>query len=154
MSYVTNFNLQIENDDFTAMEAFSAIKYIANNVNHYYGIYYDNDGEFGFEQILNELLYSKLKRLKNDKVNLLKFLFTTKGQGWIITTFLDDAACKWYEWKDDMLTLSKICPRILFALSGRGEDQPDLWKCYFKGGKSQLEEARIEYDDFDEEKLK
>lgn len=71
--------------------------------------------------------------------------------------FLSDLlseSMKWYDWEKDMTALSKKYPDYLFELSGEGEESGDMWKCYFKNGKSQYCRARIEFDEFDENKLK
>ena len=62
-------------------------------------------------------------------------------------------AIKWYNWKHDMIALSKRFPNILFALHGEGEENGDLWNAYFKNGKVQICEAIITYEPFDENKL-
>ena len=59
----------------------------------------------------------------------------------------------WYDHEQDMKFLSTDFPDILFTLEGKGEDRDDLWVKYFKAGKIQRVEAKIEYDPFDPEKL-
>lgn len=61
---------------------------------------------------------------------------------------------KWYDYKHDMLELSKKFPGFVFKLCGEGEESNDLWECYFKNGKSQFCKAKIIYEKFDESKLK
>lgn len=61
---------------------------------------------------------------------------------------------KWYEWKEDMLKISKRYPLTIFVLHGEGEESGDLWKAYFLNGKMQKADAKITYDEFDESKLK
>ena len=64
-----------------------------------------------------------------------------------------DEKTKWYDFEKDMREVSKQHPNVLFELSGEGEETDDLWKAYFKDGKMQMCEARIEYDNFDEAQL-
>lgn len=61
---------------------------------------------------------------------------------------------KWYRWKDDMRDISKRYPDRLFQLDGQGEESDDLWRAFFKNGKSQICKARIVFDDFNEADLK
>lgn len=60
---------------------------------------------------------------------------------------------EWYNNALDMEELSKKFPNKLFILEGKGEDGDDIWKKYFKNGKSYFEKAQIIFKDFDESKL-
>lgn len=64
------------------------------------------------------------------------------------------SACKWYECVEDMISFSKKFPKVLFTLSGKGEESGDLWIRYFKNGKVQTCRAKISYDEYDPSKLK
>ena len=59
-----------------------------------------------------------------------------------------------YHHEEPMRKLSAQLPDVVFVLSGEGEEAGDIWKKYFKGGKMQECRARIEYDEYDEAKLK
>lgn len=61
---------------------------------------------------------------------------------------------KWYDWKSNMTEVSKRIPGVLFVLSGKGAESEDLWKAYFKNGKSFVATAKITYEDYDESKLR
>ena len=60
---------------------------------------------------------------------------------------------KWYDHDEHMRSVSKKYPDLLFTLSGEGEESGDLWVKYYKGGKCQVELAKIEYGKFDTTKL-
>lgn len=45
--------------------------------------------------------------------------------------------CKWYDHDDDMLEYSKLYPDVTFILDGDGEESGDIWRTWYKNGKSQ-----------------
>lgn len=45
-------------------------------------------------------------------------------------------AWTWYNHEDDMIGLSHKFPEVLFTLDGEGEDNRDIWRSYFKNGKT------------------
>lgn len=53
---------------------------------------------------------------------------------------------KWYEYDDDMRTLSAHFPECKFILEGIGEDCDDRWRMYYFDGRSQYAPAQITYD--------
>lgn len=63
-------------------------------------------------------------------------------------------SCRWYNHHQDLKEFSKKHPTALFELKGEGEESGDIWKVYFKDGKSQMCRAKIVFDDFDENLLK
>lgn len=52
---------------------------------------------------------------------------------------------KWYDYKKDMVKLSKYFPDYLFLIHGEGEDPTDLWDHYFLNGQDQYCPAEICY---------
>lgn len=69
-----------------------------------------------------------------------------------IAAMLDEPV-KWYLHEDDLVTLSKRFPDVVFTLHGVGEEPEDIWIKYFKGGKVQTEKAEFKIASFDEAKL-
>lgn len=69
--------------------------------------------------------------------------------------FVSEDSFKWYDYNDDMKKLSKKkkYKDMLFSVEGEGEDSGDIWKAYYKNGKSCHTHARIVFDDFKEEDL-
>ena len=61
---------------------------------------------------------------------------------------------KWYDYDENMLEISRKYPDLLFILSGEGEESGDLWRNYYKNGKSQRCNAVITYGEFDPVLLK
>ena len=61
---------------------------------------------------------------------------------------------KWYGHHQDMITLSEKHPNTLFCLEGTGEESGDMWKTYYRNGKSQTCNVIIEFEPFDESKMK
>lgn len=60
---------------------------------------------------------------------------------------------KWYEHEEHMRKFSKLYPKVVFTVTGEGEEGGDLWKRYYKNGKMQEAYAEITYSPFDESKL-
>lgn len=60
---------------------------------------------------------------------------------------------KWYEHERDLREFSQLHPAHLFVLSGKGEDGEE-WIKYFRNGKMQVAEAVVQFEPFDETKLK
>jgi hypothetical protein len=60
---------------------------------------------------------------------------------------------KWYNHKNDMVDYSKKHPDTLFLLSGEGEEQPDMWREYYKNGLSHRIVGVMAFEDFDIESL-
>lgn len=63
-------------------------------------------------------------------------------------------ACKWYDHDKDMIEYSKRFPDFVFILDGEGEESGDIWRKFYKNGKSY--EWKLEYalPDFDPNNLK
>lgn len=50
---------------------------------------------------------------------------------------------KWYEYYEDMQSISKLFPEIIFHLRGDGEDSDDFWEADFMNGVGQQRTAII-----------
>lgn len=66
---------------------------------------------------------------------------------------LFDWSIKWYKHKEDCLKFSLLYPDLAFCITGYGEDYDDIWRQYFKNGKSFRTKAKIIFEEFDESKL-
>lgn len=60
---------------------------------------------------------------------------------------------KWYSHERDMGEYSKKYPDIIFTLEGDGEDSDDMWKAYYRNGKSYYVKPKIVYPDYNENLL-
>ena len=67
---------------------------------------------------------------------------------------LFDDETKWYNHDEDMLSLSKKHPKVLFLLDSVGEEDGDMWRKYYMDGKTTKIEAQIVFEEFDLTKLK
>ncbi len=56
-----------------------------------------------------------------------------------------DEEMKWYGHEEDMTTLSKEFPNILFVLEGIGEEFPDAWRKWFYNGTVEASYAEVIY---------
>lgn len=56
-----------------------------------------------------------------------------------------DEEMKWYDHEEDMTTLSKEFPNILFVLEGVGEEFPDAWRKWFYNGTVEASYAEVIY---------
>lgn len=65
-----------------------------------------------------------------------------------------DEECKWYVYRQEMKSISEMFPDIVFVLSGEGEESGDIWKEYFKNGKSQYAPVQMVFSEYDENLLK
>lgn len=57
---------------------------------------------------------------------------------------------KWYDYYENMVTISALFPEIIFHLRGDGEDSDDLWEADFMNGVGQQRVARIPHFDKEE----
>lgn len=128
MGYYTNFNLETEEQ--IDIQNFINIydECLLNNQNFLYP--FDNDIDYIKE------LSKKDQLIKNTILSLESYDET-----------------KWYEHIEDMQTLSKKIPNVIFILSGYGEEPGDIWKAYFKNGKYKKIYAEIVFPEFDKNLL-
>lgn len=88
-------------------------------------------------------VYDKLMREKD------KIVFSQGDYDWNLGKWLAEyytESCKWYDWQKDMESLSADWPNVLFILEGDGENTGDLWKAWFRNGKSHKLEAKIVFE--------
>jgi len=71
--------------------------------------------------------------------------FDISDDGKILTSYMN---AKWYDWKDESISLSKNYPRILIEISGEGESNDDIWKARIRNGECEVVYAKIVFDDF------
>jgi hypothetical protein len=62
----------------------------------------------------------------------------------------DGSEVKWYSHDADMRAISKAFPQFIFALSGCGEENSDIWIKWFNNGKVQGGHAEIKYPIFNQ----
>lgn len=105
--------------------------------------------------ITNIMMYMKKEFKKDDwfypfESEIDNLLFVEEKNDFSLDC--DDVA-KWYEHDEEMIELSLQFPQTVFCLYGEGEENGDLWYKYYKNGKMQVCEAKITYDEYDENKL-
>lgn len=64
-----------------------------------------------------------------------------------------DESSKWYDMEIDMKKYSLKHPEVLFSIEGEGEESRDLWKSFFKNGKSFTAKTEIVFEEYNENKL-
>ena len=65
-----------------------------------------------------------------------------------------DDTMKWYDWKDDIKSVSKLHPATVWTVQRNGEETGDMERAYFKDGKFYSEKLEYVPPTFDESKLK
>lgn len=90
------------------------------------------------------------------KADLEEYIAERAGYGTANNLFCDDDVPqrKWYTYLVDMIEFSKSYPKIIFKLIGEGENNDDLWHCYFQNGKYQMCKAIITYPKFNPDEMK
>lgn len=67
--------------------------------------------------------------------------------------FNGDCDVAWYDSIKDMKEYSKLYPEILFMIEYEGERNLDVYKTYFKNGKSWISIPKIVWKEFEESML-
>lgn len=64
-------------------------------------------------------------------------------------------SAKWYDHEKDMVSLSYHFPEFVLCLEGKGEEENDYWKKYFRAGKilRYHAEVKITFPEFDVSKM-
>jgi hypothetical protein len=91
-------------------------------------------------------VYDKLMAEK-DKVIISPGDYDWNFGRWISDHYSENA--KWYDWEDDMKSLSSEWPNVLFILEGSGENPGDMWKAWFRNGAMHKIEAKIVFETID-----
>lgn len=62
---------------------------------------------------------------------------------------------KWYEHEEDLKKISTKFPGLILQLDGEGEESGDIWRKYFKDGKMQSANTKVEiiHEPFNEDLL-
>lgn len=104
----------------------------------------DNEKELTFSEII------KLKTLIDEYIKSHEAIEYAVG---LIDTEWECDSCKWYDHHEDMVEMSKAFPNVVFELEGDGEESGDIWKTYYKNGKSQDCPVIMTFDEYDPNKL-
>lgn len=62
---------------------------------------------------------------------------------WLIHGDCDNM--KWYDHHEDMCELSKRYPNLLLWLTGNGEESGDIWKAWYRNGKSVVVKPKLDF---------
>lgn len=72
-----------------------------------------------------------------------------------IDTYEPADGYKWYEHKQDMMSISsQLGDDVLLLLEGEGESNGDVWKEYYRGGKFARYIPRVVWEEFKEDDLR
>lgn len=82
-----------------------------------------NEYEFKIVKALRERPYFEEWSMTIPVIDTLEEFFNRCGE------------MKWYDWRQDMKTISAKFPDIVIHIHGEGEDCDDEWDAYFKNGK-------------------
>jgi hypothetical protein len=135
MAYLTRFTLTVISED-------PEIKRLQQLISNYLT---DTEGTGNFSSEVLDLIQKEVKRLQ-------VFSYKDALEKFVGDNVLSDS-CSWYEHDEDMKKFSLKYPGMVFCLTGEGEEAGDLWKGYYRDGKSQKVEAQIVYPPFDPEVL-
>lgn len=61
--------------------------------------------------------------------------------------------CKWYDYEDEFIKLSKLIPNNLITIKGAGEESGDVWIHFIKNGLAYHQTMLMEYPEFNEDLL-
>lgn len=62
---------------------------------------------------------------------------------WLVNRDCDNM--KWYDWKEDVEKLSLRYPNLILWLRGDGEEAGDVWKAWFRNGKSVVVKPKLDF---------
>jgi hypothetical protein len=54
---------------------------------------------------------------------------------------------KWYDWQEELEALSAAYKDIIFIMYGDGEGNRDIWRSFTKNGVTEIQVAKIVFDD-------
>lgn len=61
----------------------------------------------------------------------------------------DGQEAKWYSYDEDCTQLSRDFPNVLFVLEGSGEESGDVWKAWYRNGKTARVKATLVFEEPD-----
>ena len=70
-------------------------------------------------------------------------LIKTSGYSWDGNELRD---AKWYDWDNDLKSVSELYPSCKFTLNGVGEEYPDIWQATAVNGEVTQKTATISFD--------
>lgn len=92
--------------------------------------------------------FSKIEEEKKELVEL-KVERTLRNHGYSITLGYTFSG-KWYDWRNDMIAISKEHPDVLFTVEGKGEESEDIWEAEFINGQHRTRTVKFVFPDWGE----